>query len=200
MDNDVKNIKNTTRLSQSETRHVLNNIREKVDQLPGMSAEQFTVLKDMLRENGAKIAALQRERVRSVETDVHDFHEKISEDNIIEHHDSNHGDETDPMLFESVGRLCSLASQTERMVYSDEAQSLIDDLQHLLGAALKQASKPSIKGEFLKRKQVLADTTCSGTAASDIEYERDLKRIKGLLTASSDVAVNQAGMLRYSYC
>ena len=153
VDNNVENVSSTARLSRSETHHALNDIREKVDQLPGMSAEQFTVLKEMLRQLGAWAPALQKERARPDEADVNGPHDKMPNDCVEEHHDSNHGDETDPILLESVGRLCSLARQKERIAYSDEAQYFIDDLENLLNAILKQASKLSAKAGFLKRKR-----------------------------------------------
>ena len=109
IDANVEYIRNTTQRSQNETCHALKDIHDWVDQIPGMSAEQLSVLKDMLRQLGA---ALPGDSPQPKQTDGLDPSRDISEPDSKDIPNAKLS-ECNVAFSESVNRLYSLAEQKE---------------------------------------------------------------------------------------
>jgi hypothetical protein len=97
-------------------------------------------------------------------------------------------------LQDSIKRLCRLAKQ-EGNVQSEQVEVLIEDVDILLDAVLEQISHSEGFRSNLKRKRANFNDPFESDAKQDQEDERDLKRIKGLLNASFEITLNQAGKL-----
>ena len=95
-------------------------------------------------------------------------------------------------LQDSLSRLRHLAQEKQKTVFSAEADAIIQDLEQIffptLNAERDERSDENNKG---KRRR---DSTESDSNGEELEYQHEIKRIKGLLTASHCVAVNDKGL------
>lgn len=195
-DADIQVLKNNSFLSREETRDALSGIRERVDQLPNIATGQFEILKAMIEKLQAQVAAQPREPGPSSKPTKGKAHSEAPISGPIDGFEYLEGSgDNQYQLQESIKRLCSLAER-EGSVLSDESEFLVEDLNSMLDAVLKQISNPA--GPSSDRKRKLSNAR--GLRQDDIEAhrddERDVKRIKGLLNVSFEVALNQPGMVR----
>ena len=108
--------------------------------------------------------------------------EKNTEDN---HHSGE--------LSASINRLCSLATEPRKTVFSDEAQCIIADIEKILSLAFREAKSTGIS-ETKKRKQDQLDNADIAEASRASQRELDLKRMQGLLTSSHCIDVGQRSL------
>jgi hypothetical protein len=185
---DIQVLKVNSDLLKEETRDALSGIRERVDQLPNIATEQFEILKAMLEQIQAQVATPRDQPSFKAEREM--LHAEASSEAEIHEADGDNQYE----LQDSIKRLCRLAKQ-EGNVQSEQAEVLIEDVDILLDAVLEQLSHPEGFRSHRKRKRANFNDPFESDAKQAQEDERDLKTIKGLLNASSEVTLNQAGKL-----
>ena len=87
-------------------------------------------------------------------------------------------------VLDSITRLCDLVRHDATIRYDDEAQHIIDDIETILDSISKQL----VRSSSVPTKSRKRPASAVGDSTIDA---RDLKRIKGLLIASSSIAINQ---------
>ena len=91
----------------------------------------------------------------------------------------------------SFSRLRHLAQEKQKTVFFAEADTIIQDLEQKFFPTLNaERDERSDKNDKGKRRR---DSTESDSNGDELEYQHEIKRIKGLLTASHCVAVNDKG-------
>ena len=94
-------------------------------------------------------------------------------------------------LQDSPSRLRHLAQEKQKTVFSAEADAIIHDIEQIfftpLNAKRDERSDKNNKG---KRRRDSADSLRN---SDELGYQREIKRVKGLLNASHCVAVNHKG-------
>ena len=94
-------------------------------------------------------------------------------------------------LRDSLGRLRHLAQEKQKTVFSAEADAIIQDLEQIFFPTLNaERDERSDKNNKGKRRRESNESDSNG---DELEYQHEIKRIKGLLTASHCVAVNDKG-------
>lgn len=98
-------------------------------------------------------------------------------------------------LSESIQRLCSLATKPRSTVFSHEAQCIISDIEKLL-AFISESPKLTENTEARKRKHDQTTDSDLGfiETSRKSELELDIRKMRGLLTSSELVSVNQRGL------
>ena len=168
------------RLSQALTR-----LGDKMEHIPSLSPEQsntleaiFELLKQQSSANksGAPVSAGATKPSDDTDMDAN------------AHTNSSGYDD----LQASLSRLRRLAQEKQKTVFSAEADAIIHDIEQIffppLNAERDERSSKVNKG---KRRR---DSTESNSESDELEYQHEIKRIKGLLTASHCVAVNDKGL------
>lgn len=91
----------------------------------------------------------------------------------------------------SLSRLRHLAQEKQKTVFSAEADAIIHDIEQIFFTPLNaERDERSSKDNKGKRRR---DSTESDSESDELEYQHVIKRIKGLLTTSHCVAVNDKG-------
>ena len=94
----------------------------------------------------------------------------------------------------SLSRLRHLAQEKQKTVFSAEADAIIHDVEHIFFTTLNaERDARSSKDSKGKRRR---DSIESNSESDELEYQHEIKRIKGLLTTSHCVAVNDKGRSR----
>ena len=182
----VKSLDSKMNSSNTATRQILEELGDKVQNLSGWSAEQsdtsraiLDLLKQLVSE---KSPVSDAETLGTAATssdrnacDVEELTETLDEDNTG--------------IQQCLDRLCRLAEETDRTLYSEDAESIVDDLRNLLDVSLK-AGNPSTEGKKDKRKRESHDSTDNDKT---LHNQRAVKRMKDILSASQCVSLNGRG-------
>ena len=97
-------------------------------------------------------------------------------------------------LQDSLSRLRHLAQEKQKTVFSTEADAIIHDIEQIFFPPLNaKRDERSAKDNKGKRRRDSAD---SDRNSDELEYQHEIKQIKGLLNASHCVAVNDKGFSR----
>ena len=186
----VKSLEAMVEASNSSTRQVLEQRGDKVQDLSGLSSEQSETLNSTCNA----ILHLLKQHVSdkpylSVENDSR----KAS---TMSHHDKDIlGETCDPLdkdegrMQECLDRLCQLAEETEKSMYSEDAETIIDDLQALLDT-LSKAEEQSAKDRNGKRRRKSYE---DDNGDEILRHQREFKRMRSLLTSSQCIALNGKG-------
>ena len=97
----------------------------------------------------------------------------------------------DDGLQDALDRLCRTAKDKERTVFSAEAEELIEDIELILTSLMDaEASTTFPKDEKGKRKRGSLDDDIQVDAEPNMQNLRDVKRVKGLLSAAHCFGLN----------
>lgn len=96
-------------------------------------------------------------------------------------------------LSESIKRLCSLASQPRSTVFSHEAQCIISDVEKIL-IFVSESPKLTETNESRKRKNDQTVDAEAIEASGKSQLRLDIGKMRGLLTSSEHVSLNQRGL------
>ena len=92
----------------------------------------------------------------------------------------------------SLSRLRRLAQEKQKTVFSAEADAIIHDIEHIFFTPLNAERHERLRED--KKGKRRRDSTDSDSGSEELEYQHEIKRIKGLLTTSHCVAVNDKGL------
>lgn len=193
LNDNVRALETTANTSQQDACLALEQLSNKMQHLSGLPTAQselsatcnaiLELLKQQLPAKPQISAAktLQDEAVppRAAET----FEEMELEG---KSHDSS--DDDDDLLC-ALDRLRQLAKENEKTMFSEEAEAIIHDVQHisdLLFEAEEDGSRKERKGKR-PRKSYESDMD------DDLLYQQEVKRIKGLLAVSHCISINEKG-------
>jgi len=175
-----------TETTLQQNTDTLSNINGEVNSIKTSTATTNQVVQQGLSEVSMRLNALAEGGMSKAQGDeiieLLRFFKKgneVSSGEVPEQFSEDSGDE----FSRSIDILCKLAEEKAKTVYSDEAQSIITNLEDVLHTA-GQAIDLS-KRDTRKRKRE--------NSAQDISP--DLKRLKGILTSSPAIALNHEGHL-----
>lgn len=174
--------------SDQRSSQALTRLGDKMEDIPSLSPEQsntleaiFELLKQQFSANnqgtsGATVSAEAAEPSDDTDMDANAHKNPSGYDD----------------LQASLSRLRRLAQEKQKTVFSAEADAIIHDIEQIfftqLNAERDERSSEDKKG---KRRR---DSTESNSESDELEYQHEIKRIKGLLTTSYCVAVNDKGL------
>lgn len=168
----VQELASTTQASHLSTSFSLHQLGDKVQDLHGMSTGQSEALNqilELLKQNfPTKDSTSRADPVLSTNgrREIDQGVEKWTVE------DENSRD--------AVYRLCQLANEAEKTVFSEDAEAIIQDLEKMLA--------------MLDRSDAGFDSTKTRRGdEDDEELGRDMKRIKGFLYSSHCVEINEKG-------
>jgi hypothetical protein len=183
INDDVKSIKDASLLMQGQFRDTMAPLARQLDQIPEMSAiqsENICVLLRALQDQMSGISSQISHQARMPLREPPGFDVPTLTDNT---HDSENDDE----LLESIERLCQLAKDKGRTTSDDEAKSIIDDHHALLESAPVESLNCNSESHT-SRKQPIGMFQQRGN-----DNDRELKRVRSLLTSSDSVMISQKG-------
>lgn len=182
---DTVNSVNDVSLSiQGQIRDTVAPLFQRMEQAAGVSATQYENISVLLQALQHQVSGLvnhssHREPVPHREPPGFDSSGST---------DSKADSQPDHELLNRIERLCQLAKQKEGQKYDNEAEGIIDDLDALLESVSVQLSHSSSEYRPCRKRPI------------DVVQEegnnngRQLKRIRGLLTSSDSVMINQKGI------
>ena len=97
----------------------------------------------------------------------------------------------DERLQHAIDRLCHLTKEKEKTVFSAEAQTIIHDVQDIFELLFEADEKERV--EDRKRKRLRETYESDMTDDDHLLYQHEFKRIRGLLSASHCIAINEKG-------
>lgn len=150
----------------------------KVESLPSVSTQQFTLIFEMFAKLEEKFNGLElREETRlatrrcSKTFDTAPAHRRNAEDD-------------NAKVLGSIKRLSALVDEKDRVAESDEAQNIIDDLETLL-------QDMDTNTQRLKPGQLSSPGTSSlCDCCREKEHRRELRQILGILSSSPTLSLN----------
>ena len=155
---------------QQSSEEVSGTITTRLERLENLSTEQFQEIVDRLRQIELQ-SSLKHEAIdtNSAEARLFEVKQGLEADSFAQH---------GLTLSAAINRLCLLASDTDTVYYSEDAENIIDDLGCVLDAIMNGE-----KSRNEKRKR------------SDEEQSHDLhrhiKRVRGILSSSQVVELNR---------
>ena len=188
----------------------LTSIRSRVDKLPDISSQQSQAMQEMQEMLGMLAEILHRlpSKEREPLAAAPDLQDGSSSARYSSKADSHSRgmhvgeksecpdglDREDSDLFQCVSRLSRLARTESKRMVSDEAQSIIDDLERLLQIVSNQLMSSGTGGVREEKRRHRETCNTHGSSSSDIlQQQLDLKKLRGLLISSGEVMVNQRG-------
>ena len=163
--------------------------KEKLQQQTQLIANQITARIDMVQD----ISAGQSKQIVELLRQIHGYLK--TESGGASSADCNSGfkpwDDEDEITSErgglsaAIDRLCLLASNKATTYYSDEAEGIIGDLEHVLNALSDYDTRQSSRS-ITGRKR-----SCSAVDEST-SVSREIKKIRGVVTASRGVEVSES--------
>ena len=161
---------------------VSGNITTRLERLENLSTEQFEEIIDRLRQ----IELQSSPKQNATDTNSAGAHipevEQDPEASFFAKHDLS--------LSAAIDRLCLLASNTDTVCYSKDAENIIDDLGCVLDAIMNQdirAMSGNSRGGKRKR----------GDQEQSHDLHRNIKRVHGILSASQAVELNRNNSTRH---
>ena len=107
--------------------------------------------------------------------------------------DDNPGDDNpggDESLKQALDRLCRLAKEAGKTVHCEEAETILYDIQQVFKLLLEAEEKKFVEDRKGKRSR---KTYQSDLTEDQLLYQREVKRIKGFMSASQSIAINEKG-------
>ena len=155
---------------------ILSDIQGQIASLPDTSNQQFTILKSMLLSIQDQMATMNATHAHNPTASA-----------------PAEADNAEGRLMQLFRNL-STFSKDERLVCSDEAAEIIEPLEMLIDVVMDRyrAQKPQC-GEPLREKRPRDDNNYS------LVDSREIKRIKGLLSTSDKIRLNQLGMPQQNF-
>lgn len=173
------------RLLGQDSTQAANQLSAKIESLSKVSQEQSDTIIQLLRqiEQQHKSHLVEDYSAASTETPYHtsaladpsDRHQHVSRD--------TRG---------TIDRLCVLASKKPQTVTSDEAESIIEDLESIVNIVIAKEENEealSLHGVYGHRKRNLHSN--SPVVDFDKQYWRDAKRVRKILLASQSITINE---------
>ena len=120
------------------------------------------------------------------------FPHQMSEDPEEMQVDANAQDTSgdDNSLRHALDRLCHLAKEAGKTVHCEEAEKILSDIQQIFELLLEAEEKEFVKDRKGKRSR---ETNNSDDVEDQLLYQREVKRIKGCISASQSIAINEKG-------
>ena len=183
----VQGIRAVSQASEQRLSQALRMLGDKMEDIASLSTEQlntFEAIFELLKQQFS--AKSQEASGETAPAEAVETSEDVDMDANAHANSSSYDD-----LQESLSRIRHLAQEKQKTVFSAEADAIIQDLEQIffptLNAQRNEGLDQNNKG---KRRR---DSTESESNGDELEYQHDIKRIKGLLTASQCVAVNDKG-------
>ena len=187
MRDSVQGIRAASQASDQRSSQALRMLGDKMEDIASLSTEQSNTLEaifELLKQQFS--AKTQGTSGETVPAEAAETSEDVDMDANAHASSSGYDD-----LQDSLSRLRHLAQEKQKTVFSAEADAIIHDIEQIffppLNAERNERSDKDNKG---KRRRDSAD---SNRNSDELEYQHEIKRIKGLLTASHCVAVNDKG-------
>ena len=96
----------------------------------------------------------------------------------------------DNSLRHALDRLCHLAKEAGKTVHCEEAEKILSDIQQIFELLLEAEEKEFVKDRKGKRSR---EDDKSDDVEDQLLYQREVKRIKGFISASQSIAINEKG-------
>ena len=96
----------------------------------------------------------------------------------------------DNCLRDALDRLCHLAKEAGKTVHCEQAETILCDIQQVFELLLEAEEKAFVKERKGKRSR---ENYESDVMEDQLLYQREVKRIKGFLSASQSIAINEKG-------
>lgn len=186
----VEDLRATSQASSQNTRKALDDMSERMQGLAGLTADQSGTLSSILELLKQQVVdrSPQKVAVSSPHRPTSPCDDSGTE--TIVPQNSHEGD-----LEDAIDRLCEFVNEKEKVLFSAEADSLICDIEKLLIFLSENIERCKAVRTTGKRKGVPEDT--DGDENQDLQYRREVKRMKSLLTSSGCVAINGKGIPPY---
>ena len=184
--------------SHQSTLLSLEQLSDKVQYLPGLSTGQLETINATC--NAILELLKQQLPVKPLESAAKAFqHETISPGGMDHSHEVemegkahiNPGDDHD--LQNALDRLCHFAKKNEKTVFSEEAETVIRNLQHILKLLL--LAEEEKRGERRTGK-THGETSERNITHNNRVYQHEIKQIKRMLGVSQCVSINAKGQYK----
>ena len=184
MCNSVQGIGAVSQASQQRSSQALRMLGDKMEDIASLSTEQSNTLEAIFELLKQQFSAKSQETSgETVPAEAAETSEDVDIDSNAHASSSGYDD-----LQDSLSRLRHLAQEKQKTVFSAEADAIIQDLEQIFFPTLNaEQDERSDKDNKGKRRRDFIETDSNG---DELEYQHEIKRIKGLLTASHCVAVN----------
>ena len=96
----------------------------------------------------------------------------------------------DNRLRHALDRLCHLAKEAGKTVHCEEAETILCDIQQIFELLLEAEEKEFEKEKKGKQSRKIYN---SDVTEDQLLYQREVKRIKGFISASQSIAINEKG-------
>ena len=167
----------------------LRSISDRLEAVPSMGSEQLSTLQDLVE----MISSMQLEMRSWSQEEQNNI---ISKANFTEIERSIDLEMIDnPEVERIIGKICHFASTMITSRHSKNAQSVIEDIDRLLGLVMQHSGATSLSRDELPRKRkTLCDYRYSELETA-VQTMEDLAKTKGVLTASEWVLVSNQGSI-----
>ena len=182
----VRDLRATSEASNHSTRKTLDDMSERMQGLAGLTTDQSSTLSTILEL--LKQQAMDRSLQKAAESSLHRL-TSLSDDHGTATKVPQNSDEDD--LEEAIDRLCGFANEKDKVLFSAEADLLICDIEKLL-VFLSENIECYKAVQTTGKRKAISDNTNSDDK-QDLQYGREVGRMKGLLTSSDCVAINGKG-------
>lgn len=188
--NSLSNLQDQARTASVSAAQDAASLHRVVGQHFGGLAQSSHEQHDLIRQLLLKVNDLQAQLETYAKPALasHDVFDEISSMPPVEANDVKDAEEA---FYESVTRLCRYASVEGKILNASEAQSIIEDVDTILGVVGHRNSSHSSVGEVQrKRKRDEITEYEAQTCEKAVRHEEVLKRLKGILYTSSTIAIN----------
>ncbi len=187
MRDNVQGIRAASQASDQSSSQALRMLGDKMEGIASLSTEQSNTLEaifELLKQQFS--AKTQETSGDTVPAEAAEASDDVDMDANAHASSSDYDN-----LQDSLSRLRHLAQEKQKTLFSAEADAIIHDIEQIffppLNAERDERANKDNKG---KRRR---DSAESNPDSDELEYQHEIKRIKGLLTASHCVAVNEKG-------
>ena len=183
----VQGIGAASQASDQRSSQALRMLGDRMEDIAALSTEQSNTLEAIFELLKQQFSAKSSEaRGKTVPAEASEILEDVNMDASAHISSSGYDD-----LQDSLSRLRNLAQEKQKTVFSAEAEAIIQDLEQIFFPTLNAegVERPDKNNKGKRRK----DSTESDSNSDELEYQREIRRIRGLLTASHCVAVNDKG-------
>ena len=183
----VENCRHISQVSEQRTSQSLEEITGRMHDLAGLSTEQSKTLNaiiELLKQQSPVEAQQQTTEsgLNGVTEVTQDAEQETEAPDLLE----------DEGLQDSLNRLCRLANEKERTVFSTDAESIILDIEQLLMPFANSNEGANDYTNQSKRRRASYENDVSNDC--DMQQHHVVKRIKGHLATSRSLAVNEEGI------
>ena len=188
MRDNMQGIRAASQASDQSSSQALRMLGDKMEDIASLSTEQSNTLEaifELLKQQFSE--KTQEPKGETVLAEAAGTSEDVDMEANAHASSSDYDD-----LQDSLSRLRHLAQEKQKTVFSTEADAIIHDIEQIFFSPLKaERDERSNKKNKGKRRR---DSTECNPESDELEYQHEIKRIKGLLTTSHCVAVNDKGL------